>query len=619
MNFNGQKYSSLRGLIILLPLFLLAILIGCGGGGSGGSDGGDSGDITSETVNILDRAVFVNPTDPMLYSFSTEDGQQLTYFGRRNETGLASVITMLEYLDETGNTYDIYYDSQGLPFKVSDQEGTTIEFEYISTNSNVMANIRSLPLEDGLTSIDVMGVNVIMLTSGIPVPLEVKTRVGLVQPVSVDLGSVNSEIRPQHPDFNVVINVSHCGEPFKPKGGVTLNYRRALYQQKTRIPAEMTSEIGQFVASIPTREPDKVPANLEAACTAIADKINLVCNIVNPALAPGAPKLTDENIYIPLCTQVGLVATPKAGLACLALFTAGKIGCATLAIGGSAPDEDNLTQKLCDQVEEALDSIDSAIDSLGPDSSKTVYIQAWADFSPMIAHSPAELEVSPFGPFPIELEINSWEPMVGDLTISPWPEVGQGYLATVEMLCVSGADLSIEVSRDGSPLVNPEPKYAFNSTEIISQPVPARPSGDTDRLLVSAKYDPALQLSGASKEFSVKFSEAQDQTDWGIGGMIGWEWQHAKEECEKNGEHLPTIAQLRQAYSECLTERGLPQGANCVPFNFYAWRYYWSSEESGNTAAAFYFGDAGEGNDGGKVWADARKDKNLDAVCVRSH
>jgi hypothetical protein len=424
---------------------------------------------------------------------------------------------MLNYIDAAGNTYVIFFNDQGLPAKVIDEQGTTIELEYVSSNISPQVSSENLALDDGLTSYSSVSASV--TTHSGDVPFGVQTSVEFDEPLVVSLDQAIVDENLMEPTGNVNINVAKCDEPVNPNGKVMVNFRGLSSSFSQRYPAYPTSEPGRFVSWIPQRTPDPIPATLEEICTAFADKIDAVCKVFNPVAAgPGAILLANPGFQAALCGEitiaVSLAATPAAGATagavCGALLIGGTITCNTLGWSfpwlPPIPESQNITQQLCGQVEEALNSFDSA---LGLDK---VVIQAVADFSEGMAAIGApgentgvfaseEKEVMAIGPFP-DLNINALVPTIDNFTAPFSPEYGEGYTATADLSCVLGADMSILVSRDGSPLTA-ETGFGTTQKDSISVDVPADPSGKVDILEVSA-LNVATNKS-VSKKFSVVF------------------------------------------------------------------------------------------------------------------
>lgn len=51
---------------------------------------------------MAEQTLYTNPHDGMLYSATTADGEQLTYFGRRDDQGNVLLITDLDYVTADG-------------------------------------------------------------------------------------------------------------------------------------------------------------------------------------------------------------------------------------------------------------------------------------------------------------------------------------------------------------------------------------------------------------------------------------------------------------------------------------------------------------------------------------
>ena len=417
-------------LAIGISFAMLSGVTGCGGGGSGGdsSSTAETPDgSTAETPKLLDRTVYTNPTDCMLYSFSSGDGEEFTYFGRRDDSGLPSVITMLQYKNTDDNNYSIYYNEHGLPSIAADENGTTVEFEYNLTDPTSTASDQMFfAVNNDLTMIESMGVFVTMLGggAGVPpgVPLEVQTQVQLDEPVVIDHDGACLNSVPRIPFTMSSLTFQRVVSPSVQHGSALISAVLVAFSKKIHFPTEESLHTpGRFVTSIPQLKPDSRPAEAEAVCTAFANSFSKVCSVIAPNKAVAATQLLAEAAFQrALCAQiaaeVGLVATPAGGAAagatCMALLAGGTVACSYFAFGGPTPDHENILQEWCGQVEENLTSINSIM------GEEKVYIQAWAQTAQGLkTSSPEEIEVSVSGPFD-PLFIKVIDPMVAGLDIS---------------------------------------------------------------------------------------------------------------------------------------------------------------------------------------------------------
>lgn len=496
--------------------------IGCGGGG-----GGDSGvtpadgnvdtltDGNVDTPKIIERTLFTNPTDSMLYSLNTDSDEELTYFGPRDESGKASAITMLNYVDADGFSYEIFFDDHGLPAKIIDEQGIMIEFEYDYTGSNIEGKSAGSSLQDGLSSIDTMAVYVSMIAGGVPV--EMKSSITLDRSLVVEQNI--PENRPHDPG-NIIVNVSKCGEPFKPKGVVKVNFSRP-WSDVRRYPAEPTSELGKYTAWIPQRpsathlETPITAEQVEEMCMAVADKISDACQVFNPdfGVGYGGDMLANPAFQTRLCLQVSAMAavTPAAPIApeimatCVTLFYAGTLTCKTLGFSTSTlPDAQNIMQVVCGEVEEMI------TDAAYPELADKVTIEAWADFrgDTGIVGS-GEKEVLSIGPFP-PLSVEGLEFEIDEITTSPNPPVaGKKYTATARLSCALGKELWMGASRSGLVIAEKGPEFTNEYSPTISVDVPSASAGTVDDLRVLAidMFDPT-QID--KKDIQVTFASDDD-------------------------------------------------------------------------------------------------------------
>jgi len=499
-------------------LGLVALMTtGCG-------DLGPGGDNDTAPAQIDNRTVFINPDDPMLYSFSVDSGEVYTYYGHRDEAGLATAITMLDYIDAGGNAFTIFYDTAGLPAKITDAQGAVLDFEYHYNAMQAKAaegGFVHTATDGSLMAIDSIGVAIRTTSDGIP--SEVKTLIALDEPVVFDLSQEIADAQAADPSGNICINIEKCGEPVSPPdGAVRVGVRRLAHHAPTYYPAYPTSQQGRFISSIPQRTPEALPQTAEAICTSFADTLSSICTVYNPVAE--ALLLDNPAFQALFCLKVTAaisLAAPEASLAagslCNVLIPAGTAACKTLGWGPKgAPD--NVMQKLCGQVEEALKSVDSAS---GLD---TAMLQAVVDFSvgspiPLLGDPDSkpwvftseELNASAYGPFP-ELNISATEPSIDRLVISPaLPTVSQGYGATADMSCVSGLDLSISVTREGLPLAETKAQ-AETDKKSISVSVPAAPAGQIDVVLVTVS-SPSTGAPLAKKELTVMRSVDTSEDD----------------------------------------------------------------------------------------------------------
>lgn len=507
--------------VLIIAMLGAFLMIGCDGGG--GDGGGNGGDDDTSPPRLQNRTVYVNPDDSMLYSYTSEDGEEFTYYGRRDEAGKPQIITMVEYVDLSGERHFIYYDRNGLPAKVIDEQGTTLEFDYHlkvreMAETDLMA---AYPIARAVKEIDAIGVTLTVpedhgpaVTSAI-VPLEDTT---LVAPAPRIAEWYDKELG------NLTIKVDQCGQPVHPKGEVWV-----IYQEPGKTERHLAfpmSDPGYYMSRIP-REYFASPEDAENTCKSFAEALSTACSVFDPKVVgvPGAILMSNPGFQAAVCGAVAVkisamgtpIAGTAAGTACGALLAGGTITCNTL--GKSIPGDDfnYMDTFLCGQAEEMLEGLNAYFDI------DKVTIQAFADFSntqvPSLSvpgdrkqgvYASPKLEVSVWNAYP-DLEISSSDPTIGEISTFPGtPDAGAPYTVTAEFNCASGMDLSITVTRDGA-LVYEDP-FGDPSENRISIDVPGDPPGSVDTITISV-IEPITEWVIAKKRLLVKLEESEPPAD----------------------------------------------------------------------------------------------------------
>ncbi len=459
--------------------------------------------LLSDKVGIAEGTLYVNKTDAMLYRFTARSGEQFTLYGRRDTSGSATGVTMFDYVDKSGAAYTIFNDQYGVPYKVIDAQGLTVEFDYQFTETSPVEAVVS---KDSNTVDATMRTGPILVTLSQPGSPAVQLTLSL-QPLSVGKDQQIAEWHATKPTGNVYVDVNACYEQAAPQGGVLVNFRTGNRKRVERYPAEPTGNPGEYVASVPKRQQSSGPGTVEQMCTAVADKIDSVCKVFNPIISgPGANFLSDPANQLAICGTLGvslgelsialapitgggslsaIPAVPGVTAGCTALLAGTTRMCNTFGYSfyGDHPTADNITQMLC-----KFESNASFLDSLS--GIDTASLQAVADFSQGASWGAAgsnvnvftsqETEVSAFGPFP-RLNVHSGKPLIRELATDPdKPEGGQDYSVVSNQYCTHQTQIS--VSRDGSTMANASEYAPFNSDGNYSFQVnvSGSPTGNVD-------------------------------------------------------------------------------------------------------------------------------------------
>ena len=459
---------------------------------------------------FAERTVYTNATDGLLYGFTSTSGETADYIGRRDENGIPELLTGLQYTDADGRVFELGLNELGLPAEVADDVGSVLRLDYSFAAESLAIHAQGIAANSQRS---IESVTATFTSSDGDDVSSVNTRLSLDTPTIVDIDEALAELGEQDPIGNIRVSVSKCDVPVNASGAVVVNVRGVNSSFLRRYPAEaLPGQPGQYIANIPQRQEDPIPAAAEQVCSAFADKLNTFCTGFgfSPGLNPGGDVLTNPAFQAAFCAELGLavsvVATPVAGASagggCLALLGGSTIACNTLGFTGSvAPDATNVAQALCGKVEAGFNAVDAAL------SLDRVVVQAVADFNEGAAFVAegstagivvtAEQEVSAFGPFP-ELVINDLEPTVDTLVTSPaFPSAISGYTTSADLSCVAGADLTLSVVRDGVD-ISGEFKTSTSNGNDISTGVPPLAQGASvpiqDTIIVSAA-NPATSLS----------------------------------------------------------------------------------------------------------------------------
>jgi len=515
-----------RFLLVLLVVFMIFGFgfAGCDGGGGGDGDdttetddSGDTGDDDDATAPQLnERAVYVNPDDSRLYSYVSEDGELFTYYGRRDEAGMPTVITMLEYGDTAGDLYLIYYNRKGMPAKVIAGDGTTLEFDYHlkEVEGAEIGVTAALPIARA------MAIKEIDVTLTVPEddgPAVTSAFVSLDEEFLVAPDPRIAEMLEKDLYGNIEIIIDKCGQPVRPDGEVWVNYQES--GKTSHHPAFPMNDPGYYMSRIP-REYFASPEDVKNTCKSFADALSTACSVFDPKVVgmPAYILMTNPGFQAAICGAVAVkmsaVGTPvlgsAAGAACGALLAGGTVTCNTLGKSIPGDDANYMDTFLCDPAEEMLEGLNAYIDI------DKVTIQAFADFSNTQApslFSPGEsrlgvyasqkLEVSVWNSYP-DLEISATDPTIDDISTVPGaPNSGDEYTVTADLSCVSGLDLLITVTRDGAPIV----RFEDASKKRISISVPGDPPGSVDAIVVSVR-EPITDYLLLKRRMTVELGEA---------------------------------------------------------------------------------------------------------------
>jgi len=521
--------------LLVIAMMGAFLIVGCDGGGGGkgentsetgdssGDTGGNGGNNDTAVTELTDQKVYVNPDDTMLYSYTSDKGELFTYYGRRDKSGMPTVITMVEYGDTAGDLYLIYYDRTGLPAKVIAGDGTTLEFDYhlMEVEGVEIGLTAALPIARA------MAVKEIDVTLTVPKddgPAVTSAIVALDEEVLVAPDPMIAEILGKDLYGNIEIIIDKCGQLVRPDGEVWVLYRPQTYQGRTSLyPAIPMSAPGHYISRIPQASDNEItPENVEAMCKSFAEALGNACSVFDPKVVGPmqAELMMNPAAQTAICgavaAEMSLVATPAtgavAGGACAALLAGGTVACNT--IGKSPPgfnQPNYMDTLLCSRLDDVVEGFNSAT------GVKKAAVQAVADFSNSrmpsmsvpgddrsIYTSPVQ-EMSTYEPYP-DLYISASDPTIDDISTVPGaPNTGEDYTVTADMSCVSGLDLSITVTRDGAPL-SYESRFGNTSEKRIAIGVPGNPPGSVDAIAVSVR-DPLTNDLLVQKRMTVELGE----------------------------------------------------------------------------------------------------------------
>lgn len=131
--------------------------------------------------------------------------------------------------------------------------------------------------------------------------------------------------------------------------------------------------------------------------------------------------------------------------------------------------------------------------------------------------------------------------------------------------------------------------------------------------------------SAPSPNFAEQSNGSNDPSgvsNW-LPGEKGGDWYALKDWCVNSGGTLPTIAQLKAAYDECLSQNNLTQGQGCLPEGFHVTGHYWSIEDSDNVefptqyALTFVFSNMNTVNPSGGTVGEVWKTREIDGAVAR--
>jgi len=478
-------------------VWLAVALTGCGGGGSGGDGAG-----TDPASAIAARTLYTNPGDAALYQLTVDSGEQTTWYGTRDSNGAAASLDTIDYVDADGRQFLVELGPEGWPERVTDPDGLIVEFDYgfapAAPTAAGQSAQRAAPAESSsISASEISSISASVSVPGSSGPQQMRTQLSLGSPIVVARNPALEAERAGDPVGNLDIFVSQCGDPSDAAGRVAVDFRGVNAPLTVRYPARKTSRLGHYVTTIPRRT-GNATLTTKQYCNAFADKLSVLCSLFSQAhnSTQATAQLSNPALIATICGQLAIyasgVATPvvgtSVGAACTAMLTAGPLVCSTLGQSGSPLyDATNVANLLCGPISGAAGSAASLLESVerGGDLARA-QIQAIADFSNVTGGSQTQVlseiqDVSLFDPFP-SLSINSLLLTVANFTTYPeTPLPGQVYVAQADFGCAFGAQLQMDVFRDGQQIPS---SFAFGNetTTRMQSTVPADPFGAIDVL-----------------------------------------------------------------------------------------------------------------------------------------
>lgn len=400
---------------------------------------------------LLDFAVGVNKTDPLLFRITSPTGRAVEFFGDKDDEGQATSLTGYNVTTPGGSNATFELDPEGRPRRISVPDGFVFTLTWIS-NSRVLVS--------GVTADGKVQVN-----AAVELPEQPSPKKSDALKTSATTASCSPAI----------MNLTHCGQPEDEAVAYFEVTRSTSIFGSTSTPAPRIGS-GTYRACIATADPD-AGNGFRDKCESFVGVLDNTCLGVQVFTAA-----------CPALTLASSVLGPEAVLimlrACVAAESYAATACAVISpIDGA----DSPWSTVCGDVANAYNSFINQPITLRP--------VATVPGSGKVVGSPAAKPAQgPFGTFSLQVP---GKIAILSFTTSPIdPAPFQGYTATAEVGCAP-PNTSVELSIFGTDGYHDSTVCTISGTASCALFVPGAEAGVVDTLTVEAE--------GLSRTISIVF------------------------------------------------------------------------------------------------------------------
>jgi hypothetical protein len=438
-----------------------------------------------DELQLPDFELFINPSDPLLFSAQGSNGTLIEYFGTKTDTGLAISLETIIVTNAQGDATIIKVDANGRPTTIFAATGETFLLEWL-TETRVLATVIS---SDGSlqvnTVIDFAAPAGITSTAHLPSQPSSTARGGAHIAHGTHVGAVITPLHGLAPagvaaTSQSIVTVTHC-EDMPVEDAVA----RILVQPDSGdsfiVPAPHIGN-GQYAAAIPTKDVS-AGETAESICESVLSVLS-GCFLIEPIppqaitqICIGLGAAVDFALGGPTGEGAAIFAACEVGL--LAYQAACKINPAP-----DAPGAPGLLDVICENIQAIVDRAVGDEYLLTP----IVNIPGQGAFT---APAQSALVSGPFPDFSVEaggqVEIASF------VTVPADPAPFEPYVATVTITCAM-PNTTVNISIVGTDGYTDSIVCTISGDDVCTLTVPGAEAGVFDVVTVSVLDGPTRTI-----------------------------------------------------------------------------------------------------------------------------
>lgn len=444
--------------------------------------------------------LFSNPGDATLLSILTPERTLISYFGNKDDIGLATSLNVARVDAPDGTTNWIHYDALGRPVLFRNSENDIyFEFEWLSdtvvlvTVTAEQGAIQAKVVID-VSTLEVAGTSLAIGddTDNLGAMSTLLQNANLAPRGGRGMDSFVSsyEGEPDNAKFNAlvaeagssIVTVTRCdGVP------VTNAVVDMLYSNEAAGLSQiyLANHIGngQYKVNFPT---EKSPGTeLKEICNSLVGPIQTACT-VEGAIPPGAELQVCTALTLAVAsTGAGAVIAPKVAIVCGASFAAYRLTCKALAGGlDLPPGSPDLGDALCNSTKSIVDFFFEGNVFLAPTARVDGKLHVVAG-----KNAPAS------GPFPsFSIEAGGEVEITKFYTEPTSPLAFQGYTAFSDIACAPAETLVI-VSIVGTDGYSDSTSHGIQGNSTVSLFVPGAEASVVDTITVQVIDGPSRSIT----------------------------------------------------------------------------------------------------------------------------